>query len=238
MNGDDFASMLSQQIAQQRKATGITQQELADRLGISFQAVSKWETGLSCPDISLLPRLAGIFGVSVDSFFGLKTACAESRQDCLPWEDDGVLRAVAFIGTKYMAHSPAEASKLTFEYKGEALSVTSAFSVVCNDVNGDLNATGNVVCNDVDGDVASTANIVCNDVDGDVSTMGKLTCDKIEGDATAGDIKAGEIGGDVTARGDVKAQVIHGDVRAASVRYEKIEGDILNSALQGGTIPI
>ncbi len=52
-----------------RKKNHLTQEQLADRLGLTFQAVSKWENGLSCPDISLLPELAGIFGVTVDDLF-------------------------------------------------------------------------------------------------------------------------------------------------------------------------
>ena len=47
----------------------MTQEQLAGKLGLTFQAVSKWETGLSCPDIALLPQLAEIFGVTVDQFF-------------------------------------------------------------------------------------------------------------------------------------------------------------------------
>lgn len=45
-------------IMKQRKALGITQMELAERLGISFQAVSNWERGMSCPDISNLMELS------------------------------------------------------------------------------------------------------------------------------------------------------------------------------------
>ena len=58
-----------------RKEKGLTQKELADRLQISDNAVSKWERGLSCPDISLLPRLAEILGVGVEELLtgGQKT---------------------------------------------------------------------------------------------------------------------------------------------------------------------
>lgn len=57
---------LSKRIAALRKGKGMTQEELAERLGVSPQAVSKWENGQSCPDISLLPKLASIFGVTTD----------------------------------------------------------------------------------------------------------------------------------------------------------------------------
>lgn len=49
-----------------RKRKKLTQEQLAEYLNISSQAVSKWETGLSAPDIDMLPRLAVFFGVTVD----------------------------------------------------------------------------------------------------------------------------------------------------------------------------
>lgn len=57
-------------IAQKRKELGYTQQNLAERLNISFQAVSKWENGTSTPDIALLPQLAQILNTSVDALVG------------------------------------------------------------------------------------------------------------------------------------------------------------------------
>ncbi len=60
---------LGQNIKNLRKVCGYTQQELAERLCVSFQTVSKWERGLSCPDVLLLPRLADLLGVSMDILF-------------------------------------------------------------------------------------------------------------------------------------------------------------------------
>jgi transcriptional regulator with XRE-family HTH domain len=59
-------------IAKLRKAKGITQSELASFLGVSFQAVSKWENGTTMPDIALLPKLSEYFQVSVDEILGLR----------------------------------------------------------------------------------------------------------------------------------------------------------------------
>lgn len=59
-------------IADLRKDKGVTQSELADYLGVSFQSVSKWENGITMPDIALLPRLSEYFQVSVDEILGLK----------------------------------------------------------------------------------------------------------------------------------------------------------------------
>lgn len=52
-----------------RKARGITQEQLANAVGISFQAVSKWENNIAFPDITLAPVLANYFGVTMDELF-------------------------------------------------------------------------------------------------------------------------------------------------------------------------
>jgi len=58
---------LGARIAELRKEKGLTQEELAKQLGISSQAVSKWEKDSSCPDIMILPTLAKILGVSIET---------------------------------------------------------------------------------------------------------------------------------------------------------------------------
>lgn len=57
---------IGNRIAKYRKAKNYTQEELASRLGVSSQAVSKWENDASCPDISLLPQLCGVLGITAD----------------------------------------------------------------------------------------------------------------------------------------------------------------------------
>ena len=57
---------IGSRIAGARKAKGMTQEELANILGVSSQAVSKWENDASCPDISLFPRLAKELGLTTD----------------------------------------------------------------------------------------------------------------------------------------------------------------------------
>lgn len=57
---------VGEQIAALRKSKGITQNELGERIGVSFQAVSKWERGETLPDITLLPDLAKILETTTD----------------------------------------------------------------------------------------------------------------------------------------------------------------------------
>ena len=52
-------------LQQLRKEKDLTQRQVGDALGVSAQAISKWERGLGCPDISVLPRLSRIYGVSI-----------------------------------------------------------------------------------------------------------------------------------------------------------------------------
>lgn len=63
---------LGKKIAELRKDKGMTQDGLAELLGVSSQAVSKWENDISCPDIMLLPHLADIFQVTIDELFSKK----------------------------------------------------------------------------------------------------------------------------------------------------------------------
>ena len=58
---------LGKRIAERRKKKSLTQDQLAEALGVSSQAVSKWENDISCPDISLLPKLSDILGISIDA---------------------------------------------------------------------------------------------------------------------------------------------------------------------------
>ncbi|HHV03411.1 MAG TPA: helix-turn-helix transcriptional regulator [Bacteroidales bacterium] len=60
---------LGSNIAKFRKERGMTQDNLAELLSVSPQAVSKWENDVSYPDIEMLPKLANIFGVSLDTLF-------------------------------------------------------------------------------------------------------------------------------------------------------------------------
>ena len=69
--------MLGRFIAQRRKERSLTQRELAEALHVTDKAVSKWERGAGCPDISLLEPLAEALGLSVDQLLTYQTAPAE-----------------------------------------------------------------------------------------------------------------------------------------------------------------
>lgn len=63
---------LGKRIAMLRKNQGWTQEQLGEKVGVSAQAVSKWENDIACPDIATLPLLADLFGVTTDELLGIK----------------------------------------------------------------------------------------------------------------------------------------------------------------------
>lgn len=80
-------NFIGNKIAQKRKELGYTQQYLADKLNISFQAVSKWENGSSTPDVHLLPQLAGVLQTSVDALLGYQGATGTKYEE--KYKQDG-----------------------------------------------------------------------------------------------------------------------------------------------------
>lgn len=94
-------------IAYHRKINGLTQSDLAKALGVSCQAISKWEQQVCCPDILCLPKLAEIFGISIDELFGAapKREVVYEFTDSLPWADDGRLRIAIWSGRKLLDQS-------------------------------------------------------------------------------------------------------------------------------------
>ena len=193
---------LGSRIAALRKEMGLTQEALAQKLEVTNQSVSKWESDQCCPDILLLPKIADIFGITMDALFGRELPTAAGID--LPWEDDGVLRAVLFAG-RHLIGGHKAARNIRFEYEGPAINIHSDFSVTCDSVGGSINAVENVTCDSIGGSVNAGGNITCDDIHGNVRAGGHITCDSIDGDAYAGgDIRCDEInGGSVTAGGNV-----------------------------------
>ena len=66
----EYKETMGKRISDLRKGKGMTQEQLAQLLGVTPQAVSKWENDLSCPDISILPQLAEALGVTTDELLG------------------------------------------------------------------------------------------------------------------------------------------------------------------------
>lgn len=109
---------IGSRIAKYRKAKGMTQEALANEMGVSAQAVSKWETDTSCPDISALPRLCKILGISTDELLtgkndGVKFVPAEQRKSL----DELTLRIKvdSYAGDKIRVNLPMSLVKVGLE---------------------------------------------------------------------------------------------------------------------------
>ena len=92
---------LGKRIASHRKQLKLTQDQLAEQLGVTAQAVSKWENDLSCPDIGILPRLAAIFDTSIDALLGCTTKEKEvvHEVEVISKESEGIV-----IGNEHRQH--------------------------------------------------------------------------------------------------------------------------------------
>lgn len=183
-------NLLAGRIAQLRKEAGMTQEQLGNALGLTYQSVSKWENGLSCPDVQLLPQLADLFHVTLDDLFGReapqpqRTAEQEEAERTLPWPDDDTLYAVMYHGHQLLTEDPAvlkgHREELRFVYDGPAVNVSSWFDVVCESgpVEGNVTAGGDVACGGVTGDVRSGGDVACGSVGGSVRAGGDVVCRK------------------------------------------------------------
>lgn len=94
--------ILASNILKYRKKSRLSQEELANKLGVTFQAVSKWENAKAAPDITFLPIMAEIFDCYIDELFSREVKNEIHYDLCveLPWHDDGVARKVICEGKK------------------------------------------------------------------------------------------------------------------------------------------
>ena len=85
--------MIGTKIQTLRKNKGITQEQLAEVLAVSAQAVSKWENGVSMPDIHLLPVIARYFGITMDELFNYRLDALNYKERFIRFMvDNGVLK--------------------------------------------------------------------------------------------------------------------------------------------------
>ena len=178
-----------------RISAGLTQEQLAGSLGVSFQAVSKWETSANTPDIQLLPQIAKLFCVSIDALFADDIGDYQADSELI--KDDDVFRVVQFRGRRMV--------RVQRTFSKDCPPIEIAFPRNCNDstqyfkvevyghviadgsINGDVVCHGNVQCSELngelrcDGDVRagtinSSSNIKCRDI----LECYKLTCADIQ----------------------------------------------------------
>lgn len=104
---------IGENIRNYRKKNDLTQEALADRLGVTYQSVSRWEKGATYPDLELLPAISEILGISVDELLGMpsiekekkaKEAFDELRRECMKkdYDADHIVDVIRDIRRNYM----------------------------------------------------------------------------------------------------------------------------------------
>lgn len=115
---------MGMRIAAQRKAKGMTQEELASALNLSAQAVSKWENDLSCPDMGVMEVLCNTLGVTADELlFGKKDAVIMLPEDKRKSLDEQTLRirVNSSDGTKVKCNLPMSLVKVCLEIGADVI---------------------------------------------------------------------------------------------------------------------
>ena len=226
--------ILAANILKYRKKSGLSQDELAQKLGVTFQAVSKWENAKAAPDITFLPTMADIFGCYIDELFSREVKTEIHYDHCteFPWCDDTVIRGVVCEGRKILQCDEL-LDRFTFEIVGDAQNVHSECNIEVNGnvlngceagksvtvngcVSGGINSFGDVVV----GRTLSGGNVtVSGHFSGGCNTTGNIAC----GGNLHGDVSCN---GTLTVQGNVEAEKIKGNVICNSLKCEKIGGDV------------
>lgn len=247
---------LGKKIAYYQKNKNITQDELAKQLGISNQAVSKWETGQSCPDVELLPRLADIFEITLDELFD---------RDFIPREEaiEEAIDAESVSTVSEPQEFPNKVSVSELKVKEEWVLVGTRpevlnAPVLYTDSSGlpwaddetlhvalyvghqlirgeELKKRFGRVCKDISFNyngpalnVESSFSVVCSEVQGNVTAGSYVECETVGQFITAGSyVECGNVGQFITAGSYVECEDVGNHVTAGSyVECENVGGQV------------
>lgn len=160
-----------------------TQEQLAEQLGVSYQAVSKWETGANTPDLSLLPAIARYFGVTIDTLFSENIADFDEYAGMFP--DDDVIRIVQMRGNRIVKVTPQispDMSPMEIAFPRNCNDRTQYFKVEVyghlvtdSSINGDVVAHQTVQCGDINGDLRAQGDVKAHEI----HSCGTITCQNI-----------------------------------------------------------
>ena len=165
---------IGKNIKQLRQQRNLTQEQIALQLGVSYQAVSKWENDANTPDIELLPKIADLFDVSIDSLFtGSIEDCPDIRSFM---KDDDIIRVVQIQRRKVL--------KISSIISSDEPPIEIAFPRNCNDRTQyfKVEIYGNVVADgSINGDVICHRNIQSSMINGDVKSAGNIDVKELNG---------------------------------------------------------
>ena len=231
---------LNDTISFYRKKQGLTQEELAGKLGVTNQSVSKWESAQCCPDISLIPKLADIFEISIDELFGNEPRMSvtkgvnDTKKDAVFSEAMKIMKESGTVSTSLLQRKLnigyEQAVHLIDLLKGEVKDkedCSSQFSWPNDDILRVVVARGKKVISidDIDKTIDITFPKNCNETTRQyfkVEVFGNICCDA-------------SINGDVISHGKIECNQINGDVKKCEGDIE-CQGDINGSANANGSI--
>jgi len=161
------AMNIGNNIKQLRQQKNLTQEQVAEKLGVSYQAVSKWENNANTPDIALLPQIADLFSVSIDALFSDSITDYSALQPFM--KDDDVIRVVQMRGKEVLKVSPVfsrDNPPIEIAFPHDCNNRTQYFKVeVYGHVISDSSINGDVVCHQtiksttINGDIKSDGDI-------------------------------------------------------------------------------
>ena len=192
-NMENVNIVLAANILKYRRKSGLSQDELAQKLGVTFQAVSKWENAKAAPDITFLPIMADIFGCYIDELFSREIKTEIHYDHCaeFPWADDNTIRIFQTVGKKIIKSQEANTC------------IEVAFPRNCNETTRQyfkVEVFGNLVSDSsINGDVVCHGHINCYGINGDVSTQSFITAYEINshGKIVCSEIKDAKVECDV-----------------------------------------
>ena len=238
--------ILAENIQRYRKEQQMTQKELAEKLGITYQAVSKWENASSAPDISFLPVLADVFACAIDDLFSrdvMRGGVIQVGAHCssLPWNDDDVIRGVVCVGRKILTVKNDLVDKFTFEIVGGTKAVKSECNITVtgsvkggchakNSINIGHSANGGIFCgNSVSigaghtGAINCGAAVSCNgNINGSINCGAGVVCNNVK----ANTIRCGST---IYTNGDVRAKTVRiriGEIKCNTLKCDKLRGNV------------
>ncbi len=210
---------IGENIRSLRKSRDISQETIANEVGVSVQAVSKWETGQSLPDVGLLPVIADFFGVSIDSLFFGEEASVKSS---ISLPHDNVLYIVQVKNGRVLGKdnwSRNNPIKLAINNNSERINNSDRIDIriwgnaeIDGDISGNVEAGDGVNCGSVGGNINAGDGVICGSVGGNINAGDGVICGSVGGCVNAGDgINCGGVGGSLNAKGDIHC----GDVQSA-----------------------
>lgn len=147
---------IGEKIAELRKDRKMTQEELANMIGVSSQSVSKWENSVTMPDVALLPVISGIFEVTIDELFSIDT---KGKKTAAPIEETPLAVYNAVLDTMWAWEESAAGSE---HIKNRLLKDPQSHTGFVSMTRGGVYADRNLALAYV-ADAASSANLLCSE---------------------------------------------------------------------------